>query len=75
MTCKLEEKQNTEALGKPFPNETENTIRDTIYSVDTDHTLNLKERIADVHGIDSKVTKAANELDRYVSDPQTRKSP
>lgn len=53
---------------------TENTIKNTIYSVGTDKTLNPKERIADVHGVDSKVMKAANELDRYVSDPETKQS-
>ena len=53
---------------------TENTIKNTIYSVGTDKTLSLKEKIADVHGANSKVMKAANELDRYVADPETRES-
>ena len=50
------------------------TPRDVYYSIGTDQTKNLKERIADVHGANSKVMKAVNELDRYVSDPETRKS-
>ncbi len=50
------------------------TPRDVYYSIGTDQTKNLKERIADVHGANSKVMKAVNELDRYVSDPETRKN-
>ena len=50
------------------------TVRDVYYSIGIDQTKNLKERIAEVHGAKSKVMKAANELDRYVSDPETRKS-
>ena len=53
---------------------TENTIRNTIYSVGTDKTLSLKEKIADVHGANSKVMKAVTEFDRYVRDPETKKS-
>ena len=53
---------------------TENTIKNTIYSVGTDKTLSLREKMADVHGANSKVMKAANELDRYVSDSETKQS-
>ena len=59
MECKLEEKQNR----------TENTIRNTIYSVGTDETLNLKERIAEVHGMDSEVMAAVKELEDFFSNP------
>jgi len=50
------------------------TPRDVYYSIGIDQTKNLKERIADVHGANSKVMKAVNELERYVSDPETSKS-
>lgn len=53
---------------------TENTLKNTIYSVGTDRTLNLKERIADVHGADSDVAKAAKELDNFISDPESRQN-
>ena len=54
--------------------QTENTLKDTIYSVGVDRTPNLREKILETHGKDSDVTKAAGELDNYVSDPATRKS-
>ena len=73
MVCKLE--QSVEASEEPSPNETGNSIRKTIYSVGVDQTPNFKERIAEVHGPQSKVMKAVNELDCYVSDPETRKGP
>jgi len=53
---------------------TENTLKNTIYSIGVDKTPNFRERIAHVHGKDSEVVKAADELDCYVSDPETRKS-
>ena len=68
MNVKLNERQE-------LPDEIEDSIRNTIYSVGPDQMLNLKERIGEVHGVHSKAMKAANELDRYVSDPQTRKGP
>ena len=73
MVCKLE--QSVEAPEEPSLNETENSIRNTIYSVGVDKTPNLKERITEVHGANSEVMKAVNELDCYVSDPETRKGP
>jgi len=51
------------------------TPRDVYYSIGIDQTKNLKEKIAEVHGIDSEATKAVDELDRYVSNTETRKSP
>jgi len=75
MVCKLEQEQSVDAPEEPSPNEPENSIRNTIYSVGIDQRPNLKERIAKVHGLDSKVMKAVNELDRYVSSPEARNSP
>ena len=49
--------------------------RDVYYSIGTDQTKNIKERIAEVHGADSEAMKAVYELDGYVSNPETRKSP
>ena len=54
--------------------QTENTLKNTIYSIGVDRTPNLKERIEQLHGNASDVTKAANELEDYVSNPETRKS-
>jgi len=51
------------------------SVRDVYYSIGTNQRKNLKERIAEVHGVNSEVVKAVDELDRYVSDPETRKSP
>ena len=62
MECELQEK---EAL----PEKTENTIRDTIYAVGIDQRLNLKERIADVHGTDSEVMTTVKQLDDFLSKP------
>jgi hypothetical protein len=75
MACKLEQEQSIEAPEEPSPNETGNSIRNTIYSVGVDQMPNLKERIAEVHGQNSEVMKAVDELDCYVSDPETRKGP
>ena len=50
-------------------------LRDVYYSIGTDETKNIKETIAQVHGVNSEVMKAADELERYVADPETRKSP
>jgi len=52
----------------------ENTLKNTIYSVDIDRKPNLKEKIALLHGPDSDVVKAAEELDRFVSDPESRQN-
>jgi hypothetical protein len=49
--------------------------RDVYYSIGTDQTKNIKERIAEVHGTDSEAMKAVYELDHYVNNPETRKSP
>ena len=49
MQCQLEAKQQTEKTEEVFPKETENTIRDTIYSVGIDQTPNLKEQITQIH--------------------------
>jgi hypothetical protein len=49
------------------------TVRDVYYSIGTDQTKNLKERIVELHGVDSAPVKAVHELDHYVSDPETRK--
>lgn len=54
--------------------ENQNTLKNTIYSVGVDRTPNLRERILEVHGKDSEPAKAADELDRYVSDPEIRES-
>ena len=48
--------------------------RDVYYSIGADRKNNLKEKIAEVHGADSEVMKAADELDHYVADPETRNS-
>ena len=48
--------------------------RDVYYSIGTDQTTNLKEKIFELHGADSAPVKAVHELDHYVSDPETRKS-
>jgi len=63
MECTLVEEK--EAL----PEKEINTIRDTIHSVGIDQRLNLKERIAYVHGTDSEVMTAVKELDEFLSRP------
>ena len=75
MVCKLKQEQSVEAPEEPSPNEAGNSIRNIIYSVGVDQTPNLKERIAEVHGPDSEVMKAADELDWYVSSLEARKDP
>jgi len=62
MECELQEK---EAL----PEKQENTIRDTIYAVGIDQRLNLKERIAEVHGTNSEVMTTVKQLDEFLSRP------
>jgi len=49
--------------------------RDVYYSVGADQKKNIKERIAEVYGVNSQTMKAVYELDRYISDAETRKSP
>jgi len=49
------------------------TARDVYYSIGTDQTKNLKEKVVEVHGADSAPAKAVYELDHYVSDLETRK--
>lgn len=49
--------------------------RDVYYSIGTDQSRNLKERLAELHDGNSEVIKAVAELDRYIGDPQTRISP
>jgi len=49
------------------------TARDVYYSIGTDQTKNLKEKVVELHGADSAPVKAVHELDHYVSDPETRK--
>ena len=71
----IQEKSKEETSSKVSTNETEHCIRNTLYSVGIDQTPNLKERIAEVHGPDSEVMKAVDELDHYVADPETRNSP
>ncbi|MBN2267227.1 MAG: hypothetical protein JW725_02695 [Candidatus Babeliaceae bacterium] len=68
----VQEKSKEETLSKVSTNE--HCIRNTIYSVGVDQTPNLKERIAEVHGQESEVMKAVNELECYMSDPETKKS-
>jgi len=63
MECTLVEEK--EAL----PEKKENTIRDTIYSVGIDQRLNLKERIAEVHGTNSEVMTTVKQLDEFLSRP------
>jgi len=53
----------------------EHCTKNTIYSVGVDQTPNLRERIAETHGTTSEVMKAVDELDDYVSSPETRKDP
>ncbi len=53
----------------------EHCIKNTIYSVGVDQTPNLRERIAEAHGPESEVMTAVDELDDYVSSPETRKDP
>ncbi|TKJ35675.1 MAG: hypothetical protein CEE38_13760 [Planctomycetes bacterium B3_Pla] len=53
---------------------TEQGTRDVFYSIGVDQTENLKERIADLHGVDSEPMKAVDQLESYVSDPGTKKS-
>ncbi len=74
MKNKPMEKQKKSKQVKEFSPVNENCIRNTIYSVGIDQDLNLKEQIAEVHGEDSEVMQATEELDRYVSDPKTQKS-
>jgi hypothetical protein len=57
-----------------LPKIAEQETRDVFYSIGIDKTQNLKERIAEVNGINSEPMKAVAELDKYVSDPETRKS-
>ena len=64
MVCKLEDEQSVETPEEPAPNETENSIRNTIYSVGIDQMPNLKERIAKVHGANSEVMKGGKEMNR-----------
>jgi len=52
----------------------QNSLKNTIYSVDVDRKPNLKEKIALLHGPDSDVVKSAEELDRFVTDPESRQS-
>jgi hypothetical protein len=54
---------------------TQQGVRDVYYSIGTDQRKNLKEKIAEVHGADLEIMRAMDELDHYVSDPETRKSP
>jgi len=54
--------------------ESKQGTRPVFYSISADEGLNLKEKIAQVHGVNSQVMKAVDELDRYVSDPETRES-
>jgi len=54
--------------------ESKQGTRPVFYSISADESLNLKEKIAQVHGVNSQVMKAVDELDRYVSDPETRES-
>ena len=74
MVCKCEQEQGIGAEEEPSPNDRENSIRNTIYSVGTDTNPNFKERIAQTHGPRSDVMKAVDELDRYISDTETRKN-
>ena len=53
----------------------EHCIKNTIYSVGVDQTPNLRERIAEAHGPASEVMKSVDELDDYVSSPETQKDP
>ncbi|MBC8470370.1 MAG: hypothetical protein H8D56_12945 [Planctomycetes bacterium] len=69
MTCTLEEKQNAEKSAEVHPIESENTIRNTIYSVGIDQRLNLKEQIAQTHGVDSEVMDTVKELEEFLSSP------
>jgi hypothetical protein len=69
----VQEKSKQETSPKLSTNE--HCIKNTLYSVGVDQTPNLRERIAEVHGPTSEVMKAVDELDDYVSSPETRKDP
>ena len=69
----VQEESKEETSSKVSTNE--HCIRNTLYSVGVDQTPNLKESIAEVHGRDSEVMKAVDELEWYVSNPETRKGP
>ena len=71
----VQEKSKGETSLKVSTDEEEPCIRNTLYSVGVDQTPNIKERIAEVHGPDSEVMKAVDELDHYAADPETRNSP
>jgi len=71
----VQEKSKEETSSQVSTNEKEHYIRDTLYSVGVDQSPNLKERIAEVHGPDSEVMKAVDELEWYVSSPERRKGP
>lgn len=49
--------------------------RSVYYSIGIDQDQSPRERIAEIHGPDSDVTKAMEELEHYVSDPDTKNSP
>ena len=69
----VQEKSKKETSSEVSTNE--HCIKNTLYSVGVDQTPNLRERIAEVHGPESVVMKAVDELDDYVSNPETRKDP
>lgn len=69
----VQEKSKEETSSQVSTNE--HCIKNTLYSVGVNQTPNLKERIAEIHGRDSDVMKAVDELDNYVSNPETRKDP
>jgi hypothetical protein len=67
----VQQKQET----SPKVSTNEHCIKNTIYSVGVDRSPNLRERIAETHSITSEVMKAVDELDDYVSSPETKKDP
>ena len=69
----VQEKSKQET--SPEVSTNEHCIKNTLYSVGVDQTPNLRERIAEAHGPTSEVMKAVDELDDYVSSPETRKDP
>ena len=49
-------------------------LQGTIYAVGTDPAGSIKERIAEIHGADSDVARAADELEAYLADPDFKQS-
>ena len=71
----VQDKSKEETSSKVSTNEREHCIRNTLYSVGIDQMPSIKERITEVHGQNSEVMKAVDELDWYVSSLEAKKDP